>query len=118
MKFLEEASFDYPQCKASKNDYIELSSLLTNSRTQMMLLDPKSGNDGSSNMIPEEKRFQFVYPSKKGRFYDYGLVCVKEHAASNSILEKFLNAELEYKEEDKKQFIRIDKQIWISFSCI
>lgn len=83
-----------------------------------MLLDPKSGNDGSSNMIPEEKRFQFVYPSKKGRFYDYGLVCVKEHAASNSILEKFLNAELEYKEEDKKQFIRIDKQIWISFSCI
>ena len=22
LKFLEEASFDYPQCKASKNDYI------------------------------------------------------------------------------------------------
>lgn len=28
LKVLEEASFDYPQCKASKNDYIELSSLL------------------------------------------------------------------------------------------
>lgn len=40
LKVLEEASFDYPQCKASKNDYIELSSLLTNNRTQMMLLDP------------------------------------------------------------------------------
>lgn len=57
LKVLEEVSFDYPQCKASKNDYIELSSLLTNSRTQMMLLDPKSGNDGSSNMIPEEKHY-------------------------------------------------------------
>lgn len=101
LKVLEEASFDYPQCKASKNDYIELSSLLTNNRTQMMLLDPKSGNDGSSNMIPEEKRFQFVYPNKKGTISDYGLVCAKEHNASNSILEKFLNAELEYKEEDK-----------------
>lgn len=32
LKVLEEASFDYPQCKASKNDYIELSSLLTNNR--------------------------------------------------------------------------------------
>lgn len=101
MKFLEEAAFDYPQCRASKNDYIELSSLLTNNRTQMMLLDPKFGNDGSSNMIPKEKHFQFVYPSKKGTSYDYGLVCAKEYAASNSILEKFLNAELEYKEEDK-----------------
>lgn len=29
LKVLEEVSFDYPQCKASKNDYIELSSLLT-----------------------------------------------------------------------------------------
>ena len=57
LKVLEEASFDYPQCKASKNDYIELSSLLTNNRTQMMLLDPKSGNDGSSNMIPERETF-------------------------------------------------------------
>lgn len=69
LKFLEEAAFDYPQCKASKNDYIELSSLLTNNRTQMMLLGPKFGNDGSSNMIPKEKHFQFVYPSKKGTSY-------------------------------------------------
>ena len=115
LKFLEEAAFDYPQCRASKNDYIELSSLLTNNRTQMMLLDPKFGNDGSSNMIPKEKHFQFVYPSKKGTSYDYGLVCAKEYAASNSILEKFLNAELEYKEEDKNSLFGLINQYGFLF---